>query len=369
MNETHQTNPILNYAVRKENEKRSRQLEDLRAKAQQKSDQLTNEDDLSSVEDFEVILPQPQISPQPTPPPKHIFSIASVIEDNITESDDGDAADSVVDDSLSNGSGCLIEDQQTMEQEMDRLLQHLHQHKWFVFPSEAAASQDIAHQLSQDVFDLNNVEAAFQAIHRLWQSRRFITNRVTFFYQMFNFLFDKYLNVMYCDCHQPPCAPSVESSLFGKIAVPILKQFLRCINPTNHMVIQMELITAIESLIYIRPHYRPALSDIFHHLFVCGVVETVAFSEWSDLQDPSAYFEASLSPSQLCPKVPYVRSPSRESTKSGSVISKSKSKSNLQCNSQSPSSSAPAQAENLTNRERLFQELNKSGFRLFKCKV
>lgn len=381
LRENNVANPLLNVAKRREAEKRHQQEEENKFKKKDKKEEEENKakGDKGSVLDsnFFVSLYTLQQQQQQLQASRPLFNIGSSDEDDEeydVSSRDTSPPDSVVDETSEDGE-CSSLDEMDMEQEMDRLLEHIHQHRWFVLPPEAASASDIVVQLNTEVTDLNNVEAAFQTIHRLWLARKHSTSRLLFFYQMFTYLFDKYLNVIYCDCHHPPCLPSVEASIFGKLAVQIVRRLLECINRSRHLVIQIELLSSIESLVYNRPHYRPALSEVFHHLFTAGLVEATAFVEWAKLDDPSAQFEAAQ-PKQsnngpsLPLKTQLQKTTSKESNKTKLKASLSMSPKLTTTTSLVSSSSSAQQKETpaLTNRERLFQELKKAGFAIFKCK-
>lgn len=354
LNDNGSSNQILNYAIRKENEKR-REMESVNTKM--KKVESIDEEQENDIDD-EVRTSSPILH--------KIFSIGC--DDNLGM--ENDVSGSVGDDSTSieTGDSGLEDSEMNLEQEMDRLLSHLHKHRWFVPLADANAAADIATQLEVTIFDLNNVEIAFQSIHRLWLNRKSSTTRVIFFYELLSFLFDKYINVLYCDCHQPPCAPNVESALFTSLAVPIIKQFLRCINPSGHIVMQIELLTAIESLVYNRQHYRPALPEVFHQLFTNGVIECVAFAEWGELSDPSSQFELNSSPLKD-QREQLKEMPTKNRSKSSLCRTTSDNSSQSSASGQSVSSKGTS-SENLpTIRERLFRELSKAGFRMFKSRT
>lgn len=407
LKENNVANPLLNVAKQKEAEKRHQQEEEKAKASKAKKNGQEEEDekeeqrkkDSVSVMDSSFFVSLYTLQQQQLQKP--IFEIG-LLDDDVEEeeesgrkeeevvsddSDDGQPSppDSVVDSSYDADS--LLEEMD-MEQEMDRLLEHIHQHQWFVLPAEATApaASDVVNLLNAEVIDLNNVEAAFQAIHRLWLARKHSTTRLLFFYQMFSYLFDKYLNVIHCDCHHPPCAPSVEATLFGKLGVQIVRRLLECINRSRHLVIQIELLSSIESLVYNRTHYRPALSEVFHHLFTAGLIEATAFVEWAKLDDPSAQFEAAQNKqNSSCGNGQPPTSAEQKQQKTPSKETKSKLKASLSmppklttmtmttasaaaASASSSSSSAQQTETQLTNRERLFQELKKAGFAIFKCK-
>ena len=132
----------------------------------------------------------------------------------------------------------------------------------------------------------------------------------------------------------------------------------------------MELLTAIESLaVYIRPHYFAAIPEVYHQLFTNGIVEYVTFGELAALEDPSGQFElAGCAGCRWSPPLVSIVKTNRPAlcrVNSNMSTTSSTSGTSLLTDSTADSSETPS----LTARDRLFCELHKTGFQMFKCKI
>lgn len=282
------------------------------------------------------------------------------------------------------------------DSDMDRVMNSLDQHKWFVLPNEAATSHELVFSRLQQELPCTNTQATYRTLLKLWRTTRQSVSRLNFLYHVLDFLCEKYMTVIFCNCHNPPCSPRVDGSTFRKLAVPIIKSFLQSANISRQIIVQVEILTAIESLAYNKPKLRPAVADIFDTLFTSGVIEAIAFSEWSSLEDPSSFFPMTPERNGCGATVVDGAAPLATSLTSGSISSleaietSSSSSSSSKADrsrlkryrkSSQTNTSPPATPNGVgnaflkvseavgnkpTNRSRLFQELHKAGFTLLK---
>lgn len=167
-----------------------------------------------------------------------------------------------------------------------------HYQKFYVLDFEDGNSFDLVSQLTQSIEDLDNVQANSEFLYQLWRGRkhRHLT-RLLFFYKLFDFMFEKYLRVHNC-AHHPKCRPSVVYSPFKRIAIPTLKLFLDRIEHERNQILQIEIISSIESLIYNKPKYESVVTEIFDQLFHASIVEATTFIEWSRLYEVNSSSES-----------------------------------------------------------------------------
>lgn len=274
------------------------------------------------------------------------------------------------------------------ESDMDRVMNSLDQHKWFVLPTEAESSHELVYTRLQQELPCTNTQAMYRILLKLWRSTRQSVSRLNFLYHMLDFLCEKYMTVIFCNCHNPPCSPRVDGSTFRKLAVPIIKYFLQSANISRQIIVQVEILTAIESLAYNKPKLRPAVADIFDTLFTSGVIEAIAFSEWSSLEDPSAFFPMAQDHNG-CGAIfdgnpaiaPSASISSLEMMNANRKVDRNRSKRNRKSSPNTTSTVTPSTPNGTnntflkvsdsivnkpTNRSRLFQELHKAGFTLLK---
>ncbi|CAG2109242.1 unnamed protein product, partial [Medioppia subpectinata] len=112
--------------------------------------------------------------------------------------------------------------------------------------------------------------------------------RREYLYHTLDTLLAKGATVIHCTEHRVRCKPRVNIVVF-EAYVPTLKRFIAAIcgaNKTMSVGVQVELLTALEWLIYLQCQYRPAVADVMDSLFRKGVAEAAAFAEWSLADSP-----------------------------------------------------------------------------------
>lgn len=136
------------------------------------------------------------------------------------------------------------------------------------------------HMKNSQTLDQNML---YKVIAKEWDRRPEMMNRLQFFYHILTIMIESGVHVTNCTEHQPPCRPKVVTSLFERNAIA-LKNFISSVNRHKLIVIEVELLAALEFVAYAQPRYRPAVADIMDILFRKGVVEAVAFGEWSQME-------------------------------------------------------------------------------------
>ncbi|CAG2103497.1 unnamed protein product, partial [Medioppia subpectinata] len=112
--------------------------------------------------------------------------------------------------------------------------------------------------------------------------------RIEYMYHTLDILLAKGVTVIYCTEHRVRCKPRVNIVVF-EAHVSALKRFIAAIsgaNKTMSVGVQVELLTALEWVVYAQCQYRPAVADVMDSLFRKGVAEAAAFAEWSLADSP-----------------------------------------------------------------------------------
>ncbi len=109
-------------------------------------------------------------------------------------------------------------------------------------------------------------------------------DRVEFFYHLLATLIEYGVHVTKCIDHTPQCPPKANCHLLTRISQPVLKPFISWVNNRKQLVVEVELLVALEKFIYEKGQYRVATGDIMDILFKCGV-SAAAFGQWSSSLD------------------------------------------------------------------------------------
>jgi hypothetical protein len=109
-------------------------------------------------------------------------------------------------------------------------------------------------------------------------------DRVEFFYHLLAMLIEYGVHVTKCLDHTPQCSPKENCHLLTRIFQPVLKPFISWVNNRNQLVVEMELLEALEQFIYEKGQYRVATGDIMDIFFKSGV-SAAAFGQWSSSLD------------------------------------------------------------------------------------
>lgn len=175
-------------------------------------------------------------------------------------------------------------------------LNHLETNRWYTLDTDSS-SYDLVENLSKKITDLNNIQYNCEQIHQLWRKRNDQgINRLSFFYKLFDFLFEKYIKVSECN-HNPRCKQSFDYTTFKSTAIPILKKFFTKINQTQNLLVQIELLASIETLLLIKKKYWQTVSEVFDQMFNASIVDAIAFKKWSKLTNE--LFETEISNDNL----------------------------------------------------------------------
>ena len=144
-------------------------------------------------------------------------------------------------------------------------------------------SKHILSNLSTGLHNNCNKEAVLTLINNEWNERPESMTRIEFYYNLLTFFLKSYIKITYCSDHSPPCRPKVDTKEFEKNA-EVLKNFDRSLRTVDTNDINIEMLVALENVVYAQPYYRPGVADIMDILYRKGVVEAVAFRNWSQIK-------------------------------------------------------------------------------------
>ncbi|KAH9526668.1 uncharacterized protein LOC124495948 isoform X2 [Dermatophagoides farinae] len=253
-----------------------------------------------------------------------------------------------------------------LELDIDKYLVKNHG-MFFVSLAEAKQYESVCNQLLDEIIDDENIKCIVHSLQQKWQKYRQQSSRLIFFYQMFSFMFKRYLQMTIC-WHQNPCPSHVNVARFKRFALPILQEFMKLVNPNKNMILQVELLAAIESLISHKQEYMVAVADVFDLLLKSPLIESCALLEWSRLEDPHCYSCDSQFQQQSTSMTIMI---SQSSSNHHRKMAKSKSSSILMINDhkqvkeqqQQPGSARP------TIRNLIIKQLEKNGIPLLKKQI
>ena len=157
--------------------------------------------------------------------------------------------------------------------------QHRIQETLWSFPNLCATALS---DLSKEMRNKSDKNIMFEIIAKEWNKKPENMSRMEFFYHLLTIFIENGVLIQFCTQHTPPCRPKVDTKILEKYA-DLLKNFLNTVNRYKLIVIEVELLVALENVVYTQPKYRSAISDVMDILFRNGVVEAVAFSEWSQM--------------------------------------------------------------------------------------
>ncbi|XP_054158639.1 uncharacterized protein LOC128956950 [Oppia nitens] len=181
----------------------------------------------------------------------------------------------------------LTDDQKHSKQLGETRTKQLDSHFWSIKSDTSAANhypEGLA-QLAKDIRNKANHNVMHRIIVREWNRRPERMSRTEFFYHLLTVFIHNGCLVTQCTEHSPPCRPKVDSRILESSA-PVLKSFLQCVNSLKLVVVEVELLVALENLAYAEPKYRCAVAEIMDLLFRKGVVQAIAFGEWSQADSP-----------------------------------------------------------------------------------